>query len=219
MQLRLVVYDKNYSSWSMRAGLALRLTGAPFEEIALQTADAETQAALRRRSPTGLFPLLEHGEIRVWDSLAIVEYLADQFPKAALWPADPAARAAARSVAAEMHAGFLPIRMQMPMNVRARYPRFPRHPELTPHLDRLQQLWRDCRERFGRAGDYLFGPFGAADCMFAPMVMRMRTYDVGLDPSSEAYARAIEAHPAVADWVKDAHAERYANARYDFLTG
>jgi glutathione S-transferase len=219
MQLRLVVYDKNYSSWSMRAGLALRLTGAPFEEVAYQTADAETQAALKRRSPTGLFPVLEHGELRIWDSLAIVEYLAEQFPRAGLWPEGSPARALARSVAAEMHSGFALVRQQLPMNICARYPKFPRQPELGPQLARLQHIWRECRERHGRGGDYLFGAFGAADCMFAPVVMRMRTYDVALDASSEAYARAVEAHPAVSDWVRGAQAEGYRNEKYDLVTG
>jgi glutathione S-transferase len=217
-ELRLLIFDRNYSSWSMRAGLALRLTGARFEEVAYQTADADTQAALKRRSPSGLFPVLEHGDLRVWDSLAIIEYLAELFPAAGLWPSDATARAAARAISAEMHSGFPSIRQQMPMNIRARYPRFPRPPELTPQIERLQAAWRDCRRRRGQDGPYLFGAFGAADCMYAPMVMRMRTYDVELDPICEAYARAVEAHPAVADWVGQAQVEPYSNDRYDLIT-
>ncbi|MBM4265563.1 MAG: glutathione S-transferase family protein [Deltaproteobacteria bacterium] len=217
--LTLLVFDKNYSSWSMRAGLALRLTGSPFEEIAYQTADAATQADLKRRSPSGLFPVLEHGDVRVWDSLAIIEYLNERFPSAGLWPADAAVRAKARAVSAEMHSGFPSIRQQMPMNIRARYPRFPRQPELVPQIERLQAIWRECREQNATSGPFLFGSFCGADCMYAPMVMRMRTYDVKLDPLSEAYAKAVEAHPAVADWVGQGRAEGYRNERYDLVIG
>jgi glutathione S-transferase len=217
--MRLVIYDRNYSSWSMRAGLALRLTGAAFTEVAYQTAAPDEQAELKRRSPTGLYPLLEHGDVCVWDSLAIIEYLAELFPDAGLWPKEREARAHARSVSAEMHSGFLAVRQQMPMNIRARYASFPRQPELGAHFARLKELWAECRERFGQGGDFLFGGFGAADCMFAPIVMRMRTYDVGLDAGSEAYARAVEAHPVVRDWIEGAQAEGYRNEKYDLVTG
>jgi glutathione S-transferase len=215
--LLLLVYDKNYSSWSMRAGLALRLTGARFEEVVYQTADAATRAALKRRSPSGLFPVLEHGDVCVWESLAIIEYLAELFPAVGLWPSDPKARAAARSVSAEMHSGFPSIRQQMPMNIRVRHPGFPRQSELTPQIERLHAIWRECRTRFGHGGPYLFGTFCAADCMYAPMVMRMRTYDVALDAVCEEYARAVEAHPAVADWAAQARVEPYRNERYELV--
>jgi glutathione S-transferase len=215
--LTLLVYDKNYSSWSMRAGLALRLVGAPFREVSYKIADAATQADLKRRAPAGLFPVLEHGDVRVWDSLAILEYLAELFPAAGLWPAEHGTRAAARSVAAEIHAGFAALRQSMPMNIRARYPRFPRPLEVDDQARRVVAIWRACRERSAGGGPFLFGAFGAADCMFAPDVMRFRTYDVKLDAANEAYARAVEEHPAVRDWVREARAEAYSNAQFDLV--
>ena len=207
MAFRLVIGSKNYSSWSLRGWLALAHTGAPFEEILISFATPDWRERIRRHSPSGKVPFLVDGALGIWDSLAIVEYLAERFPAAGLWPADPAARALARCVVAEMHSGFAALRACMPMDLQADAPGQGHTAEALADAARIQELWRDCRARFGARGPWLFGAFSAADCFYAPVVFRFLCYGVELDPTARAYCDAMTAHPSVAAWRAAALAE------------
>jgi len=212
--LTLVVGNKNYSSWSLRPWLAIREAGIAFEEIVIPLYRAESKAALLRHSPAGKVPVLRHGERVVWDSLAIIEYLAETLPAAGLWPEDPAARALARSVSAEMHAGFAALRGAMSMNLRDQPPRPERSGAVSADIERVSAIWRDCRARFGDGGPFLFGAFSAADAMYAPVATRFRTYRVGLDPISQAYADAVLALPSFREWEAAALQEPWVITKY-----
>jgi len=212
----LFIFDYNYSSWSMRAGVMMRATGLPFRETRLNL-DDETRARIGSVSPSKLLPLLAHGSLRIWDSLAIAEYLAEQCPELPLWPRAADARAVARSASAEMHAGFSAMRNAMNMNIRAHYPGYPRTLEVDRNVRRIQELWSELRARFGAGGDYLCGEFGLVDAMFAPVVMRFRTYDVKLTGACEAYARALLGHPAVRGWLEEAERDTFHVAAYDYI--
>jgi glutathione S-transferase len=214
-ELVLYVWDYNYSSWSMRAGLAVRQTGAPFRELDVQQ-EPEGVAAVKARSPNGLFPLLKHGTEWIWDSLAISEYLAEMFPHAGLWPGDVAARAHARCMAAEMHSGFVALRSALPMNIRAQYPGFVKTPAVRQDIVRICATWQACLDRYGGAGPFLFGSFSLADAFFAPVVMRFASYEVELAPPLAAYADAVRAQPFVKDWVARANLDRRVNPAYEF---
>jgi glutathione S-transferase len=214
----LYVLDYNYSSWSMRAGVLMRLSGAEFKERTFHLDDAG-RAQLRQVSPSGLLPLLQHGDVRVWDSLAIAEYLAEQFPEQPFWPRDPAARALARSASCEMHSGFAALRSTMAMNIRARHPGFARTPDAERCVRRIAALWAELRERFGGEGDYLCGPFGIIDAMYAPVVMRFRTYGVKLDATCTRYSEAVTTHPAVASWIARALGEDTRIPDYEYFVG
>lgn len=211
----LVVGDKNYSSWSLRGWLPLKQTGIDFEEIVVPLMSPETRSTILAHSPSGKVPLLKYGEDTVWDSLAIAEYLAEHFPDAGLWPADPAARAVARSVTAEMHAGFMALRRALPMNLRAHFPGHPHAADVDADIARVQALWRDCRSRFGAGGPFLFGRFTVADAFYAPVVGRFRSYDVPLDPVCQAYADAVWQAPAMQEWVAAALAETHIIPEYE----
>lgn len=214
--LELYIFDYNYSSWSMRAGVLLRASGLPFREKRFHL-DEETRATIGSVSPSKLLPVLMHGALRVWDSLAIAEYLAEQCPNLPLWPRDAAARASARSASAEMHAGFTALRASMPMNIRARYPEFPRTVEVERNVARVKELWSELRTRFGKGGAYLCGEFGIVDAMFAPVVMRFRSYDVKLEGGCAAYAQAVVEHPAVRGWLDEAERDTCRVAAYDYV--
>ncbi len=207
----LVVGNKNYSSWSMRGGLMVRIAGIECEEIVIPLDRPESAAAIRKHSPSGKVPVLLHRGLAVWESLAIAEYLNDLKPEAGLWPSSAAARAHARAISAEMHAGFADLRTHMPMNIRASYPGKGMAPGVRADIERITSMWRDCRKRFGgafpRDDGFLFGTFGAADAMFAPVVTRFRTFGVVLDADSEAYAKAVLAQPAVQEWIDAAKNE------------
>ncbi|HEY8039644.1 MAG TPA: glutathione S-transferase family protein [Polyangiaceae bacterium] len=205
--ITLAVGNKNYSSWSLRAWLALEHTGAPFTEVVIPLDRPDTRERIAQHSPSGRVPALRDGDVHVWDSLAIAEYLAERFPEARLWPDERAARACARAVSAEMHAGFASLRSNMPMNVRARLPGYGRTPGSLRDIDRVRTLWSDCRARFGAGGPYLFGRFSVADAMYAPVVFRFRSYDVSLDAVQRGYVDAMLAHPAMQKWEKAAVAE------------
>ncbi len=211
----LVIGNRNYSSWSMRAWLALRATGAPFDEVLVPLGRPETGAEILRWSPTGRVPALHDGGLVIWDSLAICEYLAEKFPAAGLWPADPAARAAARSVTAEMHSGFTALRSQMPMNLRASRPVAEREPAVDEDVRRILEIWESCRRDFGAGGELLFGEFTIADAFYAPVASRFITY--GVDPQGAAgrYMAALWALPAVREWADAARAEDLRVSRYD----
>ena len=205
--LTLVIGNKNYSSWSLRPWLLLRQAGIPFEEVRIPLYAPGSTETLATWSPSGKVPALHDGDLRVWDSLAICEYLNERFPDKQLWPADAAARAMARSVSAEMHAGFDALRQNMSMNIRARYPGKGRTPECLADIERILAIWTDCRARFGAGGDFLFGRFSIADAMYAPVVLRFQTYGVALTGAAKDYAEAVLALPALKEWVADGVAE------------
>ncbi|HEY4103518.1 MAG TPA: glutathione S-transferase [Polyangiaceae bacterium] len=214
-EFTLYVWNYNHASWSMRAGIALRQTGAKFREIsARESPDALT--TVKAATPTGLLPVLEHGEQLIWDSLAIGEYLAEQFPNAGLWPSDPAARAPARSMVAEMHSGFNALREFLPMNIRAHYPGYYKNPATRREIARVTAMWSECLARFGGKGPFLFGAFSLVDAFYTPVVMRFTSYDVALPPELAAYAKAVRAQPYVQDWLERARAEQYTNPVYVF---
>jgi glutathione S-transferase len=198
--LRLVIGNKNYSSWSMRPWLAMKVAGIPFEETLIPLYEGDSKAAILRLSPTGKVPCLIDGEARVWESLAILEHLAERFPDARLWPADLAARAEARAVSAEMHAGFSALRRLLPMNMWRPIERRALTPDAAANVARILSLWHECRARFGADGPFLFGAFSVADAMFAPVVTRFRTYDVAVDEAALAYMAAVESLPAFKAW-------------------
>ena len=207
MDLTLVIGNKNYSSWSLRPWLVLKQAGIPFREIFISLYTEVSPAQIKKYSPSGKVPVLIDGDVTVWESLAIGEHLAGKFPDKQLWPADPAARAVARSVATEMHAGFSALRQHMSMNCRKRLPGKGRTPEVLKDIARITALWNDCRARFGKGGGFLFGKFSIADAMYAPVALRFVTYAVELDPVCAAYVKTITALPAIQQWVADAHAE------------
>jgi glutathione S-transferase len=215
-ELVLYVYNYNYSSWSMRAGIAIRQTGAAFSEHSVHDAGAEA-ATLKALSPTGLFPLLQHGSEWIWDSLAIGEYLAELFPDAGLWPAERTARGHARAVVAEMHSSFGALRTAMPMNVRAHYPGFLQTLAVRQDVARISAIWQACLERFGGHGPFLFGAFSLVDAFFAPVVMRFTSYDVQLTPPLTAYVDAVRAQPFVKDWVARADLDTRVEPKYELL--
>ena len=207
-ELTLILGNKNHSSWSLRAWLALRATGAPFREVKILLDEPDTHECILRYSPSGRVPALIDGKLVLWESLAICEHLAERFPSARLWPEEPEAKALARSVAAEMHAGFADMRREMSMNLRARIPGRTLSPAARRDVERVCAIWRECRERFGAGGAMLFGRFTIADCMFAPVASRFVTYATPLDPVCAAYRDAVLALPAMDEWRADAETER-----------
>jgi glutathione S-transferase len=206
-EFTLVIGNKNYSSWSLRPWLTLRHAGIEFDEILIPLDESGTKAAILKHSASGRVPALKHGDLTVWDSLAICEYTAEQRPGAGLWPDDSAPRAVARSISAEMHTGFTALRTHMPMNIRSRFPEEGRKPGVKEDIDRIAALWRQCRSRYGADGPFLFGRFTIADAMFAPVVSRFRTYAVALGEVEQAYADAIWDLDAMKEWAKSASDE------------
>jgi glutathione S-transferase len=200
----LVIGNRNYSSWSLRGWLAASQSGIDFETELVRLSEPGSQAVLLRHSPAGRVPVLRHGERVVWDSLAIIEYLAELCPHAGLWPADTDARATARSIAAEMHSGFAALRANMPMNLRKALPGKGRGPGVASDIERIGAIWREARRRFGGEGPFLFGPYCAADAMYTPVAARFRTYGVTLDPACQVYADAALTWPAFLAWQQEA---------------
>ncbi|HEX5077557.1 MAG TPA: glutathione S-transferase family protein [Geminicoccaceae bacterium] len=196
----LIIGNRNYSSWSLRGWLAASQSGVDFATELVRLSEPGSRAALLRHSPAGRVPVLKHGERVVWNSLALAEYLAELRPQAGLWPADADARAMARSIAAEMHAGFSALRDAMPMNLRKSLPGKGGGPGVAEDIERIGAIWREARERFGVAGPFLFGRYGAADAMYTPVASRFRTYGVALDPICQAYADAVLTWPAFLEW-------------------
>jgi glutathione S-transferase len=205
--LTLIIGNKNYSSWSLRPWLVLKQVEADFSEIRIPLDMPETRSQILRYSPTGRVPVLQHGTLKIWDSLAICEYLAEQFPESLLWSEDTAARAIARAVSAEMHSGFQQLRKHLPMNCRDRFPNFSFSSEVQSDINRITTLWQTCREQYGTGGHFLFGHFTIADAMFAPVASRFVTYNVPLDAVSQAYVEAIWALPSMKQWLAEAEAE------------
>lgn len=215
-EMTLHVGNKNYSSWSLRPWLALKATGVPFREELHQIEGDESRQRIRSLSPGGRVPFLQDGNLVVWDSLAIVEHVAERHPEAGIWPGDPRARSVARSCCAEMHSGFQALRTAMTMNIRRRYARGPRTPEVQADIDRVTRLWRETRAAFGAGGPFLFGTFSAADAFYAPVVTRFRTYSVPLDAGAEAYCEAVLGLPAMKEWCDAAAREPWTIAKYEY---
>jgi len=204
---RLIIGNKNYSSWSLRAWLLLREAGIDFEEYRI-VLDVETTAAeMAEHCPSAMVPVLKLGELAVWDSLAIAETVAERWPDAQLWPADADARAFARSISAEMHSGFGEIRSCMPMNCRAMGRKVPLPDELTAEIDRIIAIWSLCHKLYNGENGWLFGDFSIADAMFAPVVLRFRTYGINLPESAIHYPRRLLESEAVQDWLAAAETE------------
>lgn len=208
MTLKLVIGNKNYSSWSMRPWVAMKASGIAFEEIfiPLYTGTADKQRILDV-SPAGKVPALIDGDVTVWDSLAIMEYLAERFPDARLWPGAREARAHARSISAEMHSGFAALRNECGMNLHRAVRAKPLSDAARADIDRVQQIWTDCRARHGARGPYLFGAFSAADAMYAPVVHRFRIYAIDVSPVVRDYMAAMMVLPAFAEWTAAGLAE------------
>jgi len=200
MALTLVIGNKNYSSWSLRPWIAMKVAGIPFEERLIPIWTPEFKQQLAVFTPAGKVPVLIDGDIHVWETLAILEYLAEKFPDAGLWPSDPAARAHARAISSEMHAGFGPLRKHCPMNLWRPVIKRALPDDVFANVARIDALWSDCRERFGAGGSFLFGRFSAADAMYVPVVSRFATYAVDVGEASRAYMEAVLALPAFAEW-------------------
>lgn len=204
--LTLVIGNKNYSSWSLRPWLALKYAEVEFEEIRIPLDLPTTHDAILYYSPSGRVPVLRDNSLTIWESLAICEYIAERYAPH-LWPQDMAARAVARAVSAEMHAGFVKLRQNMPMNCRARLPGTGKTPGVQADIDRITTIWRECRQTYGQRGDFLFGQFSIADAMFAPVIFRFVTYDVALDNLSQEYVEAMRSLPAMQEWLGAANVE------------
>lgn len=205
--ITIVLGNKRYSSWSLRPWLALKHTGVAFDEVVIPLYRDGSKERILSFSPAGKVPILRHGEVTVWESLAICEYLADRFPAAGLWPEDPAARALARAVSAEMHGGFVALRQNLPMDLSRRADDPARIALAQADIDRVTQIWRDCRAAHGRAGPFLFGGFTNADAMYAPAACRLRSYGVKLDSECAAYVDALLDLPAMRAWEEAAAEE------------
>jgi glutathione S-transferase len=205
--MQLVIGNKNYSSWSLRPWIALKTLGVEFEERRIPLYGPGSKAAILEHSPAGKVPILIDGATTVWDSLAILEYLAEKNP--ALWPSDASDRARARSIAAEMHSGFPNLRNHMSMNVRRRYSGKGRTPEVLAEIDRIKAIWSQAKKPF------LFGAFGAADAMYAPVALRFRTYEVDLAGPARAYCDALLALPAMQEWIAAAEREAESIAQFE----
>jgi glutathione S-transferase len=216
MALKLVIGNKNYSSWSMRPWLALRANDIAFDEvfIPLYTGDADKRRILDF-TPSGKVPALIDGDITIWDSLAIIEYVAERFPQSRIWPEDRARRAHARSISAEMHSGFAALRNECGMNLHRPVRAVALSADARADVARVEQIWIDCRERYGKFGPFLFGAFGGADAMFAPVVHRFRSFAIAVAPEAQAYMDTMMALPAFQQWTSAALAETLIIDRFE----
>ena len=211
-QPHLVIGNKNYSSWSLRPWIAMRVAGIEFSEEVIVLDQPDTKARILAHGSAARVPILRHGEIVVWESLAILEYLAEVYRDARLWPAAPAARALARAVSSEMHAGFQALRKHCPMNMRRAKAALDLPPEVQADVRRIEDLWRTCRDGHGSDGPFLFGRFTNADAMFAPVVNRFEIYAVPVSPATRDYMEAVMALPAWAVWKQAAVEEPWVIA-------
>jgi glutathione S-transferase len=215
--IKLVIGNKAYSSWSLRPWIMMAHAHIPFEEVVINIYDEKGKQAMRRHAPTGKVPVLLDGEVRVWESLAIMEYLAEKFPAKDIWPRTRPARAMARALSSEMHAGFMPLRQQMPTNFRRAPKKLQVGDDVLANVKRIEDAWADARRRHGRGGPFLFGRFCAADAMFAPVVNRLYAYDVPVRKPARDYMQAMMELPAWIAWHKDAAAEKWHNPTYDSM--
>ena len=207
--LFLLIGNRKYSSWSLRPWIVLKQAGLKFEEKLVRLQQPDTTAKIKKYSPSGKVPFLKHGKVEVWESLAICEYLAEAFPKAGLWPKDKAARARARAVANEMHGGFADLRRFLPMDVNRRIDEPARAAAVKGEIERIVEIWTQCRRKFGKGGPFLFGKFSIADGMYAPVVTRFVTYGVKLPPVAAAYVKTMINLPAMQEWIAAAGKESW----------
>jgi glutathione S-transferase len=205
--VKLVIGNKNYSSWSLRAWFLLKEAGFDFEEHRIPLDTDTTAGEIAAFSPAGQVPVLILDDQVIWDTLAIAETVAERWPEKALWPDEPAARAHARSVSAEMHSGFLALREAMPMNCRAMGRKVALTDDVAADIDRIFAIWSDCHHRYGDQGDWLFGRFSVADAMFAPVVLRFRTYGINLSESASVYPARLLESAALQDWLLESESE------------
>lgn len=212
MSLKLVIGNKAYSSWSMRPWLAMTHFGVPFEEELVLMGLPTTRSDVLRHGASVTIPILKDGDIVVWETLAILEYLNENYAGGALWPQERAMRAHARAIANEMHAGFGPLRAHCPMNVRRRLEPYPLTPDARANVDRIEAIWAEARRRFGQDGPFLCGAFSAADAMYAPMVMRLHFYAIPVTAATRAYMDTILEFPATRAWLADAASEPWTIA-------
>ena len=216
--IKLIIGNRAYSSWSMRGWLAVKHSGEEFEELVVPMFDEDWE---KRRegdefAPSlGKVPILWDADCVVWDSLAIVEFLADRHGKDTYWPEDESACGMARSMAAEMHSGFANLRRELPMNVRKTFPFKPLSDEVRREIERILQLWAQARARFGGTGPYLFGEWCAVDMMYAPVVTRFITYSIPMPPFAELYMKAVLSHPHVIEWIDKAQDEPWVIEQYE----
>jgi glutathione S-transferase len=217
MALTLVLANKAYSSWSMRPWMVLKRFDIPFDEIVIPMNQPETHAEMLKHAPSGKCPSLHDGTISVWDSLAIIEYLAETYPTFPIWPRGTEARAYARSLSAEMHSGFMALRRECPMNIRRPRRAIKVSEDVRADVVRIDEAFADARTRFGAAGAFLFGDFSAADAMFAPVVNRFDTYDLPVSDTTRAYMTAMKALPAWQQWERDAFAEPWRIEHYEAI--
>jgi glutathione S-transferase len=213
--MKLIIGDKNYSSWSMRPWVLMRHAGIPFEEVVIELDRPDTAARIVEHSPSGRVPCLVNDDGQsIWESLAIFETLAERYADRPFWPHDAAARAHARSIASEMHGGFAELRSSMSMNIRAKCPGTGATPGALADVARIDAIWSECLTRYG--GPFLFGAsFGIADAMYAPVVMRFNTYAPTLSEAASAYAERVTALPAVREWIEAAQRETHSIDKYD----
>lgn len=200
--LHLIIGNKNYSSWSMRPWLAMKGSGLSFRETLILLDEPDFAPRVLEHGPAGKVPILRHGNITVWESLAIIEYVAETFPEAGIWPASKKARAVARAVSSEMHSGFSALRRACPMNLRRPRKAVPMPDDARADVKAIQESWRRCRNEFGAEGPFLFGKFSGADAMYAPVVTRFDTYDITVDDDTRDYMNAVRGLPAFQAWEK-----------------
>lgn len=207
--MRLIIGNKNYSSWSLRPWIVMKAKDIAFEETLVPLRAADTPDRIKKFSPSAKVPCLVDGDVTVWESLSIMEYLAEKFPGKGIWPADSKARAHARSIASEMHAGFQALRMACPMSITQRFAPKPLSDDVKANVGRIAEIWREARDRFAdkAAGPFLYGEFTAADGMYAPVVSRFHSYGIATDAASTAYMDAVRAHPAYRAWLAAAAEE------------
>lgn len=205
--MKLIIGNKNYSSWSLRAWFMLSAFDLSFEEIRVPLYTKDSTAGLNKYSAAAKVPVLQDNDAVIWDSLAICEYISEQYLAGRGWPADVLTRAEARSCSAEMHSSFFALRESMPMNCRAMNRKVSSSPNLEKDIRRIDSMWSDLRQRYAKNGPWLFGDFCIADCMYAPVVMRFATYNVDVSQASKDYMHSLRAHPAIQTWLQQAKAE------------
>ena len=214
--MKLIIGNKNYSSWSFRPWIGMKVAGIPFDEEVISLYVEGGKDEILKHSPAGKVPILHDGEIRVWESLAILEYLADKFPAAGLWPADPAARAHARSIATEMHNGFPAVREECGMNFWRPPGKRALSADAQANIARIQDIWSGARATYGAGGPFLFGTFTAADAMYAPIVQRFATYEIDVSAPVKAYMQAMIALPAWQEWRRAALRETWVIPKFEY---
>jgi glutathione S-transferase len=213
--LHLAIGNKLYSSWSMRPWVLLKALGIPFTETVIPMYRDDTKAKMLQFAPTGMVPSINHGDVVVWESLSLMEYLAETYPDKHVWPRDAVARAHARSAASEMHAGFRALRMACPVNLSRIFKLKDYGADVLADIARIEALWAECRARFGAGGDFLYGAYSAADAMFTPVVTRLEHYQLPVKTETRAYMDTILNHHAYQAWRDEAHREPWYLSHYE----